>query len=459
MLDICDSQPPIELLRQWMDYNGWYDRKNVGKFLEIADLTFIAAMGPPSGGRNAVTPRFTRHFNYLSFTEMEDVSLQQIYTKILGSFLNKFSADVSAQTEKIVTASISLYNTIRKELLPTPNKSHYTFNLRDLSKVIQGMLSADINTVHSDMDIVRIWIHESMRIFHDRLVDNTDKQWFMKTMEGYTARTLRLEWESIYRNHPLLYTDFVNPGSETRFYTEVTDLRKVVKSIEEYLEEYNSSHTSPMKLVLFIDAVSHLVRICRILRQPAGHALLLGVGGSGKQSLSKLATFMSEYDLKQIEISKSYGIKEWKEDLKTCLLKAGIEGRHTSFLICDTQIISESCLEDINNILNSGDVPNLYNLEDMDSISAAMKIIATDARLPTNKDALFSLFISRVKTYLHLILCMSPIGELFRSRLRMFPSLINCCTIDWFSSWPEEALRSVAASTISGKLIIFIFNL
>ena len=43
----------------------------------------------------------------------------------------------------------------------------------------------------------------------------------------------------------------------------------------------------------------------------------------------------------------------------------------------------------------------------------------------------------------------SPIGEVFRSRLRQFPSLVNCCTIDWFSEWPEEALYSVAKSYIS----------
>ena len=46
---------------------------------------------------------------------------------------------------------------------------------------------------------------------------------------------------------------------------------------------------------------------------------------------------------------------------------------------------------------------------------------------------------------------VSPIGEVFRARLRMFPSLVNCCTIDWFSAWPDEALRSVA-STFLGEI-------
>ena len=54
------------------------------------------------------------------------------------------------------------------------------------------------------------------------------------------------------------------------------------------------------------------------------------------------------------------------------------------------------------------------------------------------------MFIDRVKDQLHIVLAMSPIGEALRTRLRKFPSLVNCCTIDWFQSWPDDALASVA---------------
>lgn len=93
-------------------------------------------------------------------------------------------------------------------------------------------------------------------------------------------------------------------------------MKRLVKLAEEYLDDYNSTTTNPMRLVMFLDAIEHVSRICRIIRQPGGHALLLGVGGSGRQSLSRLATFMEEYELYQIEITKSYGQTEWKEDLK-----------------------------------------------------------------------------------------------------------------------------------------------
>lgn len=56
----------------------------------------------------------------------------------------------------------------------------------------------------------------------------------------------------------------------------------------------------------------------------------------------------------------------------------------------------------------------------------------------------FSFHFSRVRDKLHIVLCMSPVGDAFRARYRMFPSIVNCCTIDWFTEWPREALLSVA---------------
>ena len=100
-------------------------------------------------------------------------------------------------------------------------------------------------------------------------------------------------------------------------------------------------------------------------------------------------------------------------------------------------------LEDINNILNSGDVTNIYQDKDMEDIMTACKLECTRKNLQPNKMNIFTIYLSRVKRNMHIAMAMSPIGDAFTTRLRMFPSLINCSTIDWFTEWPEEALEGV----------------
>eukprot|EP00981_Chlorochromonas_danica_P005554 scaffold1129_cov164-Ochromonas_danica.AAC.19 len=102
-------------------------------------------------------------------------------------------------------------------------------------------------------------------------------------------------------------------------------------------------------------------------------------------------------------------------------------------------------LEDINGVLNSGDIPNLYAAEDLEAITNACKADCAKKRLPPTKLNIYGQFLLRVKANIHVVLCMSPLGDAFRNRLRKFPSLVNCCTIDWFQEWPDEALQSVAS--------------
>jgi len=122
----------------------------------------------------------------------------------------------------------------------------------------------------------------------------------------------------------------------------------------------------------------------------------------------------------------------------------GVDGEPVVFLFTDTQIVDESFVEDINNLLNSGEVPGLYPEDEKNRILADIRPYVQSLGLPETKDIMWRTFINRVRDNLHVVLCMSPVGEAFRARCRQFPSLINCCTIDWFNEWPEEALRSVA---------------
>ena len=143
----------------------------------------------------------------------------------------------------------------------------------------------------------------------------------------------------------------------------------------------------------------------------------------------------------QIEISKTYGMTEWRDDLKILLRSAGEDGKDTVFLFADTQIKREDFVEDINNILNTGEVPNLFENDEKSAICESLQKSAKENGIddPSTVE-LLAYFNKRTREHLHVVLAFSPVGDAFRTRLRMFPSLVNCTTIDWFMGWPEEGM-------------------
>lgn len=346
--------------------------------------------------------------------------------------------------------TLRVYNAVLTgPLKPTPNKSHYLFNLRDVSRISQGLCLADRRSVVETVHVVRLWLHENSRVFGDRLIDNIDRNWLLDYCLDESKKTFNLEKAGIFNAERIIYGDYMDGiDAEPRIYRQISDLKVFVQKIEEFLEEYNGSVKIQMNLVMFADACEHVSRITRVIRQPLGNCLLLGVGGSGRQSLSRLATFMANYKLFQIEVVKGYNMTNWRDDAKRALLQAGAEQKPTSFLFVDTQIVNEQMLEDLNNILNSGDIPNLYKTEDLEPINKVGRMICQEKGFQITPMNMFQAYLGLVKRNIHMIIAMSPMGEIFRSRLRMFPSLVNNCTIDWFSEWPEEALLGVGKGQI-----------
>ena len=173
-------QSAIELLRQVLDMSGTFDRKS-WSWVWVEDVTFLAASAPPGGGRHAMTPRFIRHFMKFQMPVPSIASLETIYGSVLRSFFDiYFSSKLKrALLEPIVQSAVEIYNEVCAHLLPTPSKSHYTFNLRDLTRVFQGMLLVRPVDVPDKEAWTRLWSHEIMRSFQDRLVDTEDRSWLL----------------------------------------------------------------------------------------------------------------------------------------------------------------------------------------------------------------------------------------------------------------------------------------
>ena len=185
------AQAPIELLRQFLDHKGFYDRDKLF-WKDINDVLMFAGAAPPGGGRAAVTPRFVRHFNVLCIPPASQSALNIIFTNILSGFLSKFDPTLQRMCPGVVMATIEIYSKISEELLPTPAKFHYSFNLRDISKVFQGILMIRPRKCSTLETFARLWVHECSRIFCDRLINEEDQQWFNKVILDLCARHLKL---------------------------------------------------------------------------------------------------------------------------------------------------------------------------------------------------------------------------------------------------------------------------
>ena len=96
-------------------------------------------MGPPGGGRSVITGRLTRHYNIIAYTELNEETIKHIFSSILTSFMKRFNDTIKELTSDVIDRTIEVYNSAKAELLPIPSKSHYTFNMRDIWKVIQGI--------------------------------------------------------------------------------------------------------------------------------------------------------------------------------------------------------------------------------------------------------------------------------------------------------------------------------
>lgn len=445
-VDTYGTQQPIALLLFLISKGTLYDHGKDLNLKHIKNLSYIAAMGPPGGGRNNVDPRFVALFNVYNLIEPSSAVLQHIYSSIISAKLVNFAEPVKEAGSKVTDATLKLYNMIVERLPPTPSKFHYIFNLRDLSRVYEGLCLATEDVFSTADSFVRLWRNECIRVFGDRLFIE-DMALLGKEVES----AIRAAWPNSAEHalqNPLVVGDYalavqrlVDEGEDPQLYQDLGDYGRTRKVFEEVLENYNLDH-KPMNLVLFESALDHLTRVYRIIRLPRGNAMLVGVGGSGKKSLTQLAAYCAGYRVFSISLVRNYGETEFREDLKQLFKSLG--AGPVVFLFTDAHVVEEGFLEFINNILTTGMVPALFEKDETDQCVNSVRKEVKTAGIPDTPDNCWGFFIEKCRNNLHVVLAMSPSGDKLRVRCRSFPGLVSASVIDWFQPWPADALQKVA---------------
>ena len=302
-VDKYGTQSPIALLRQIQDSNTIFNRDLLEEKKYIQDLLFFGSMNQKAGSFSVDT-RLQRHFStFTMFTPGQDL-IKQIYAKILEGHFQRFEAHTQKLCDKIIDATIFVFNKLLKDtqFSPSAKKFHYQFNLRELSKVIEGSMLSNPGFALYKKDavsLVKLWCHEGKRVFEDRMINTDDQKRFREYQAEAVSKIIGDEFNECSKddfNNPCLFNSFisVHNGNEKNYLpTDWADLNRV---LSDKLEEYNEVKAQ-MLLVLFNDAMAHISRIARILDFKTGHALLIGVGGSGKQSLSRLAAFIVGFEV------------------------------------------------------------------------------------------------------------------------------------------------------------------
>ena len=450
--DTYGSQPPLELIRQWIDYNGWYNREKLS-LNTIIGLQFVCAMGKPGGGRAEISQRLMSKFHIINYTIPDDTQMKRIYESIAAYKLQGFEEEVKNLVEAMVISTINLFSIISEKFLPTPAKSHYVFNMRDISKVFQGLYRADKGFHDTKEQIVQLWAHEVLRVFEDRMVNEEDH----KELRGYIDEQMETHFQMSFEEfcrkegEDSIYVDFLNESK--RVYEEVQDFPKLRNYLVDQLRKYNDDPKLPkMDLVLFKDCIYHIARVYRVMTLKRGNAFLVGVGGSGRHSVTRLAAFVNNMTVFEVQVTKNFGIKEFREFVKEMYQHAGYKGKRKKesvFIFSENEIVLESFLEDVNNMLSSGLVPNLFGSDELAKIREEIRSeYKKEGHTLETNDAINEFFYSRVKDNLHVAICMSPLGRAFKDYCKMYPALINNTTIDWFMKWPEDALVEVARKYI-----------
>uniref|UniRef100_H2ZKA8 AAA+ ATPase domain-containing protein n=1 Tax=Ciona savignyi TaxID=51511 RepID=H2ZKA8_CIOSA len=441
-VDAYGTVQPHTLIRQHMDYSHWYDRTKL-ILKDINNVQYVACMNPTAGSFT-INPRLQRHFSVFAVSFPGQDALQVIYSSILTQHLQMggFPVAVQKMSNTLVQAALALHAKINSTFLPTAIKFHYIFNLRDLSNIFQGILFSTSDCVKNISDLVRLWMHEASRVYCDKLIDQKDIEMFEKNKLEFAKKYFDDIPDEVLTAEPLLFCHF-SAGIGDPKYLAVSTWQAMNKLLVDGLEAYNEVN-AVMNLVLFEDAMSHIARINRILESPRGNALLVGVGGSGKQSLSRLAAFISGLEVFQITLRKGYGIPDLKVDLGALCIKAGLKNIGTMFLLTDAQVPDEKFLVLVNDLLASGEIPELLPEDEVENVISGVRNEVKGAGLEDTRENCWKFFIDRVRRQLKVVLCFSPVGSTLRVRGRKFPAVVNCTQIDWFHEWPEEALQSVS---------------
>ncbi|ETW36323.1 hypothetical protein PFTANZ_02988 [Plasmodium falciparum Tanzania (2000708)] len=253
----------------------------------------------------------------------------------------------------------------------------------------------------------------------------------------------------IYDLNKNIFTSFISiRNGLDKMYLNVKKFYVLKEVLTEKLNEYNTTHVE-LPLVLFDYAIIQICKICRILDFNISHLMLIGFGGSGKQSLIKLSIFINSLNLLNISTNNNYDVNNFKSDLQEFHLKCAIKPGNVHVLLLKENDILDSFLPYINDLTSTGLCNDLFTKDEYLGIFSSIRNQIKYLNIGESNEDVFNYYINKIKTNLKIAITHSPISNLYRDRLIKFPSFLSNFSFIYFLPWPYEALVNVSNKFLS----------
>lgn len=487
------TQTAQQLVRQHIDHGGVFD-PDCYQWREIHDVTYLSAYNPhipPTTSR--LNSRLLRHFAVFNIAFPSQSELHCIYTQQLEKHFIIHAAqsqhtfnDTSSQEaaeghsqqqgtgdhdkairdllSAIIHVTVELQDHLRGMFLPTSQRCHYIFTMKDLTMVFRN-LCLTLRPGCGPKDLLLLWKHECDWVYGHRLVDSVDRERFQQAF--LTAAKKRFtddEQLSMVTGATPFFTNLVDSedplgevmgassseGAEDDVhlsFRNVTDIKKVKAVLEHGIEEYNKDFPR-LRITLYDDVMETICRLVRVLQCPheCGHALLISQGSPGlSTSLAQLAAHLCGFSVFRINssaltVADKYILNSFKADLVTAYTRAGVKGEHLMLLLPESDLSEEDFLVYVSEFLVSSSISHLFTEEEQTSVINAVRTEVTQAGLAYTRDVAWDFFLKTVRENLRVVLTVSNMRPKFQKCCRDYPALINTVSIILLPHWDKEAL-------------------
>lgn len=436
--DQYGTQRAISFLRQLVEQNGFW-RTSDKTWVTLDRIQFVGACNPPTdAGRTPLGERFLRHAPLIMVDYPGEQSLMQIYGTFNSAVL-KIIPLLRGYSDSLTKAMVQFYLESQAKFTPKI-QPHYVYSPRELTRWVRGVYEAikPLETLTVE-GLIRIWAHEALRLFQDRLVAEEERNWTADCVRRIALEHFPTIEEDQALKGPILFSNWL---SKNYIPVEQEELREFVKArLKTFCEE-----EVDVPLVLFNDVLEHALRIDRVFRQPQGHLILIGVSGSGKTTLSRFVAWMNGLKVFQIKVHGKYSSEDFDEDLRSVLRRSGCKGEKICFIMDESNVLDSGFLERMNTLLANAEVPGLFEGDEFASLMTACKEGAQkQGLLLDSQEELYKWFTQQIVKNLHVVFTMNPPEDGLSSKAATSPALFNRCVLNWLGDWSDQALFQVGS--------------